>query len=1180
MSLSPPRPASGSSKRSSTASISQSQSKFDMESSETPPTPSISSIYTGFNLQDELSQSSELNASTSRSGPAIERSASSASLHRSPIPRRRSSSISLPKRRSSRTLKERKSPSDIVGVHSHSPGSTLQASKSAEYAAALLQGSDLVLRTHNRDTEERRTFAAAHLFCLNLIEACHLLLSTIILPVGNAVTAALISLFRDAEVSRPDTQALNTHAETKPIAVTQTDKTFAEHFKYIICTSGLLTSKLAISSYNHEVVLPTDSESEGQEKPEQASPMSTQDNRIATSASSVPSQTSIRLSGSSKTLFDATCWSAVLLALLSRNAQAWSRGTVILISVTWAIIATIGLDESMDLAFEVSHKNIGRYSLQEYDRKAEADSKSAFLSDLESSRLKAKMCTQVFELVSVAKSFDLECNRTIAAIQEVELVSRGFKLTHPLPPISRIEATSLTSPTRSKHDSHILTATAMSNVKLSRSSSSGASAASGRKHHGSRPQSILLTNGRNSPDSRCSDSEADSIRMASLRRLLISLFGSLKEALLEAQNTLHPLIDEKEWSLLREMYEIADSPDNPFAPEPQSAPAAATTFEKRMSWTTMTGARLDDGIISSSEDESIHTFTTPRRFSHSTADPVAVSGGGLAGFSSKHRRDSGMSETWSVSSPSREGATSRGGGGGGSRLGYVSDRTPSTSTPNQNAASKRLSYISPASGASTPLLGVKSLLYQQASSSPVMISRSNSRKRAGGTNFGMMDEQQQRSGSPSMHQSNLGSGRTSGGKTEAYLIASLKRSFEEVHLMRRSVLCHLLALDFTLKRKVALPMRRGGPSMSLTYWNTAGLVMKRLAGTMTQLGAEVKAGLEEDMNEGHLVGIPGHDQSVSDDNHLATPSEQHDPDMSGLEERLMAMGQALRSVQVKVRSCAEEMRLRDPPALHGSRGRGVLTGEDAVPISPTRMHEKSEKILETVREDIMNLSAEWENAMKILRLQPHDSIGDTSASTVNSSRLDSPQEAEEDALRQWTPPRNKGQDHDASENESASNTLLESRGGERGEHIDYLEFLLSSTSPDHLPLPGLEKVYESVGQSGESKTQRSTLSREERIQLAREQRAKASKEAKSHTTSPSTASPFEANNGIIRELQAVMKNRKVVPLVPPRRSAQDEAKSESPFRGQGAPSFPATTDHHHHHPDEEEKQVQGDAFAF
>uniref|UniRef100_V5EXJ2 Myosin-binding domain-containing protein n=1 Tax=Kalmanozyma brasiliensis (strain GHG001) TaxID=1365824 RepID=V5EXJ2_KALBG len=122
-------------------------------------------------------------------------------------------------------------------------------------------------------------------------------------------------------------------------------------------------------------------------------------------------------------------------------------------------------------------------------------------SSAEKKALQRAVLPDVSRLIKAAQSFDVSINKAISAIQEVEIVSRGYKLTHPLPPISRIEAASsssrVDSPTRSRRS--LIPSAPSANAKLGRSLSGGGHGAPTVRRHAYRPLSLNLSNGRFSP---------------------------------------------------------------------------------------------------------------------------------------------------------------------------------------------------------------------------------------------------------------------------------------------------------------------------------------------------------------------------------------------------------------------------------------------------------------------------------------------------------------------------------------------------------------------------------------------------------------------------------------------------------------------------------------------------------
>ena len=977
----------------------------------------------------------------------------------------------------------------------------------------------------NRIPNVYKLCAAVRTFGIDIFRAWCMLLTAVVWPIGWMAVDAFVSPLAGTQVKEDGrVEAGRDRTPSQKMA----DSSFAERFKYILCTSCLLTSSLAISSYDTAVAQPrpavpaADSDA-AQDR--EVVPSSTVN--LHTASLHNQARPTLQLTESGKMLFRATFWALVILTPISPSRQAWVRSIVLLICMAWGAIATMGMDQGGDVTFQTSHQPAGSYSLRSRDKKAAEEAQSEYLSTAQAQRTKEERCLQVTALVSACKSFDVECNKTIAAVQEVELVARGFKLSHPLPPISRIEASKgTTSPPRLRNASWTSPANAINASRLSRSSSSGASAASGWKHHGPRPQSNPYSHESTSANGRSSPQEADAepIRMATLRKALLESFEEARRALQTAQQELEPLVDMGEMCLLQDMYELDTSTDaglNSSSFDPTKA--TARLFDARSSWAPISRSGYGDESSRSIVDDGCPSPTTPQRLSLLSDHASTLVAGSSS--STSRKRDSGTPESWSVASPSRDTVPIR----AGSRLSYISDKTPSSSTPNQTAATKRLSYVSTTSTASP--LQAKSLVLNQIS--PALTSN---RKRASLLSLGMMDES---------HRMSIGANRT-----EAYLIASLKASFEKLHLLRKQFLCQLLALDFTLKRSVQV--RPGAPpSSALAYWAKVAGIMQRLTVVMKGLTSAVKQELQQEMNIGQDETAP-RELAVGNDSLLLSPrGEQRSSsvDCAGVEERLMVMGQALRSVQVKMRACAEEMKLRLPSGLHGTFSDVAMPTEGQGARS-----ERSEKILETIREDLLTLSAEWETALKILRAQrcatPNSAIGETTSSTINSSRLDSPQEAEEDALRQWITSRKALDESDSSDDgRDKSKTVDEAVLQWSADEARLTDMLIASASPDDLPPPGMEKVYESMGEAMEARMKKSGLSRDERIRLAKEQRS-----AQGEAQAGKAAVGLDASAGMIQELQAVMKSRKTrstetgeQPLSPPLPQSQQRAGLQSPL---------------------------------
>ena len=220
----------------------------------------------------------------------------------------------------------------------------------------------------------------------------------------------------------------------------------------------------------------------------------------------------------------------------------------------------------------------------------------------------------------------------------------------------------------------------------------------------------------------------------------------------------------------------------------------------------------------------------------------------------------------------------------------------------------------------------------------------------------------------------------------------------------------------------------------------------------------------------------------------------------GLEDRLHAMMFSLRSLQAKIRVCAEEISVSTPPALHGiSDGTSRSPEPTVASSSPAQIDDRTrivqlERTMESMRDDLLGLSAEWEASIKLLhkekRRSPSPNLGSEVESELASFRgardLQSPLEADEDAAT--TP----GQAQTSKQDEAESPLLHQQDGSDDDEDDgDLAQLLLRSTSPNSLPPPGLEQVFESIaGMAGLSGlgVPGGKASRAERIELARRQR--------------------------------------------------------------------------------------------
>lgn len=723
--------------------------------------------------------------------------------------------------------------------------------------------------------------------------------------------------------------------------------------------------------------------------------------------------------------------------------------------------------------------------------------------------------------------------------------------------------------------------TPLSNARLSRSSSNGASAASAWKY-GPRPLSHGVgsaLSGRESPSGLPQQSQEPATspdepkRLASLRKALVNSFEEANYALKITVQELEGLADEKELALLLDMYEIATSSEVEAATidattssaraEPWSAPGAdsfqswantmPTRHSKRMSI-------LPDGSPSSrilSFDDTMTSTPLKRLSLRSDGDRCDSR---LSIETPSRRIESSLSDSVdSISSPLNQTAVTT--PGRSSRLSYISEKRNSQSSiigsgsiissgtnntsanPNDNGALKRLSYASASSA------GVGSFRPPSISRPPpLQFSRASSPIGSGGVRGGQspsarltFDHRRRQSfaGLPSEPY-----------PVDPYRLMSLKASFEATHLLRKKALCCLLALDYSLKRKIKAG--DAGEISSIRYWRVVDQSMQKLSERLETLAQEMRKLVRTEMN-----GAGSDDEAedvkkkqtttvaTSDKASLKAPAEGV-AELAAFDDRAEDMTSALRSIQVKLRACKEELRLHAPSmSLHGTKDHvtsstASSTGNSTlVENGSSTSREHASRIFQAIKEDLHSLSAYWEAAAKLLR-EPEASSS-ASPSLSDSTRLFSPQEAEEDALRR----RRKDTSHTGRRSPSTSSEDMEelvsnspgpvrgmptsylelalSQGRSSGEQSDISSLLIQEAMPEHLPPPGMEKVYESMANdSFASMRNRSKLSREERIKLAKAQRAR---EASEETIREGNVS--KDPTGMIEELQRVMESRNI-----------------------------------------------------
>ncbi|PWN31956.1 uncharacterized protein FA14DRAFT_83289 [Meira miltonrushii] len=1211
----PPRPASlasstRSSKRSSAASVMTNPNTKHFEG-DAPPTPSIAEYYTNgaaiipsipspiisqrpsssfMSLGDELALANqqEIAASTrssmaSTSANVIPRdyaihqqqqtervNHSNKSSRPSAITRAStSSSISngssgVKRKPSKQTQRASEGPTIVIGVR---PSGATSSSDYSSYRSSRTHSSNSEHqkpqrppRSHRNSDNGRRerqgaispsidpsvkksgrlknTMQTSVSFVSELSKAFYMLWSQVLYPLLIAILGSL-NLTRSTEKhARGEFQSV---PEKKQDNNKQSsDQSFAEKFKFALCTSNLLTTSLAISSYDSPVpeTKKDESEAEGEELPTPTSiidfrqikgVLSEGDLDPLAVASSNSSQ--IQMSKGAQTLLKGCALAVVFLIPFSASKDVWMRSTLLLTSVMWGIVAVFGVRTLTSITYELSHTPTGSYRPSLYDSNASEDNSGERLTDQRRKQIREGMQNRVVKLIKACKSFDIECNKALAAIQETELISRGYKISHPLPPISRIELSNTkapSSPPRIRNGS-------LNGLPL------GSRASFNARH--------LNANGygqtSNLPTAESTSLEP--VRMARLRKSLANAFEDVNGTMKDATLALKPLGDQTEMNLLREMYDLdanINRRSGSFLAETNDSTIQRTSWNSR----GITPSDLTRPSSSLTNDDQQSSPRTPQNRDSLLDNSL------LDRSSSLRKRESGGGLWDTPSSMSGSVANSMAGVRPGSRLSYISDKSPTTVTsftgPNQNGALKRLSYSSNGSLSGGVSTGVNGSSPFRTALQPTTRTGSGHNKRQGSVQLalhGLSDDARSPSPFPlsaTLHAPVSPNMITS---VDGHKIISLKESFEQMHTIRKRALCSLLALDFSLNDVVQI--EASTIKSTRRYWSQVGRILNGLSDCLTGLSESVKADLQKEISISKDHGQKAEDV-LSDA--PKRDSSGHLIDYSGFQDRLIAMGDSLRSVQIKMRLCADDLQMRGSAPLHGD-----LSEENSSTTSGSekRASSSTEMMFGTIREDLLQLSAEWEAASKIMRVHgltqtdnavntSVDSTGGSSTTssitnTGNSSNttagtllLESPQEAEEDAMREWI----KNQKAHLANDVSLETTAIEagikhmleqgSKTREQGanKEDELSSLLLRSTSPQHLPPPGVETVYEDVALPA-AKKQPSNLSREERIRLMKEQRNSDAQQLAMHAKQR-TSGGAEMTNGMMSELRSVMKIRR------------------------------------------------------
>ncbi|PWN21333.1 hypothetical protein BCV69DRAFT_311853 [Microstroma glucosiphilum] len=1006
---------------------------------------------------------------------------------------------------------------------------------------------------------------------------------------------------------------------------TPTANNYAEKFKYVICTSFLLTSSLSISLYDSSRAAPTRPTAADEVDREDAQyvmeclpksertqhkrvTVNTFSGRIIQDFSSASGLVTDPDTGFGRQIRNATIIASALLWLFSPSAGAWGRTVLLMTALSWStavVLAHYATSSGETVTFEVTNHGGGVPSF-------------ALRSAIERRRTCAKLLAAADRTVKSSQEADVQFNKTLTAIQEVELVARGFKITHPLPPISRIEAADkanqIASPVRRRGS--LYTAGASSSERMGRSySMSGATGEPAKRQA--------------QPEMR---------RMSRLRQGLLEGLEGARQACRILLAGLEPLAEVEELSSLREVYSLSDPTiDGPHPGEqagsPRSPPRSdaesrrgsmllplltgtvaledsAYTSEamvpngsKRSSWGPVSASRMNGGLASAPARYGLGSATTgsaEESFNDSIASsdsPQSVryssqaEGGSISlsrtGSLLRRRRGSHFEgeNGWSGSEPASEtvppGTVPEPRSGRGSRLSYIVEGVDAAG-PNESPISKRLSYQSTESrpesrlsasamsdrrdsiGNSTRLLASpQSMLDGTAPWQSPLRHQSSSRRNGSlrgvgvspiaprppsslaGSLLGQVEEPQQPLSPPE----------------DPLSLLSLRQAFEDMHSLRRHALCHLLALKFA--------------SLSLfsarDYWQQVESLMRDFAEALDGIRKRMSVLLDQELNGDKQNGVtsqlPRQSEARLPTESAVLPGSTGLVPFTGFEDRSQALASAIRSIQVKLRACAEELAMAHPPALHGpSVSFAPFSAKDVSTITESEAgtrKENAERIWDSLKDDIMSITQEWEGGSKILRMEKRRGEAALAAGARSSTGWNGHVEgAGALGLSQIETSLAEGEEENAttfkdvpyllgptsterslltSDSDASTSAPISTSGLSPGspslptsssasEDLDLVSLLLQSTSPGHLPPPGLEEVFESItGIAGSLDAENSRgggakgkMSREERIRAVKEQREEAKRAQNAMLESETGGGGLRAQAGVVTELKDVL----------------------------------------------------------
>ncbi|PWN42569.1 hypothetical protein IE81DRAFT_330105 [Ceraceosorus guamensis] len=643
------------------------------------------------------------------------------------------------------------------------------------------------------------------------------------------------------------------------------------------------------------------------------------------------------------------------------------------------------------------------------------------------------------DFVQAAYNFDRSINRALSAVQEVELVARGYKLS------------------------------SSTGNNLSRTGS--------------------LRKGQESSGA------PQNLRLSHLRQDVATALDNVWRACMQTSSELSPLVDQQELAVLRHMYSLnegsedgldvsshnlASSFDSPFGRthsidvhaanadgrSPQmlahSAPVGSRSRPLSLSMTSPIRSSARNSIL----DPSIFsTLNTPASASASTSTFEETSSQGPSVTPTGHKRlsllsDGGTSSLGRQSSLRRGLPRSRGSdtdhsatspvtGRPTSRLAYVSEKGDDDApSAVETAALKRLSYNSTtsASTSTSPSLGVPNStesgapghsappVSQSASWTPATGSRPTSTtltttsngesplKRAGSPEPGRVSvsnppDSRRLSGnqwanmSGFSHLSSAASAQHQAPSSNLHL-AEMKGAFEHMHYTRKLTISHLLSLRSGAETGHPRSKHVGDSSDAQAQdpWSLAEPIVGRLCAEMRFQQERIDLAVRDAMIGSTTPNSRGGSRGQTEG------TAQSSGDHTGFEDRSNAFGLLLRTLQVKLRAAAGEVEVGAPTQLHGVESassdeitQSPLSGMQNASLTQV---EAATRLFEGMRDDLLALSAEWESGLKILRAeqrrrqqvsseeasQENKAPTEASAAQSASSKLDSPQEADEDEL--------------------------------------------------------------------------------------------------------------------------------------------------------------------------------------